>query len=240
VRQLSEGDAISVVAEIRSRDLLKVGRDRDVAAQQMVQDWFSNRKAQSLGQDLMIAATREDVGLVNRLARSLLIERGELGLSLRDAQNREWAMGDRILFTRNSRLHAVRNGQLGTVQDVRIGQYGLELKVRLDNGEIREIGEDYPHIDYGYAITVHKAQGVTVERAHVLLHESMSTKEWSYVAVSRAREQTKLYCEAGMYAELEKLMARGQEKETTLQYAVSVRTFAHERQKARDLESERD
>jgi hypothetical protein len=42
---------------------------------------------------------------------------------------------------------------------------------------------------HGHALSVHKAQRVSVDRAHVLAGER-SRREWSYVAASRAREET--------------------------------------------------
>src|SRR3546814_17799774 len=35
--------------------------------------------------------------------------------------------------------------------------------------------KDYAHIDYGYAATVHKAQGMTVDRVHVLATPGMDS-----------------------------------------------------------------
>jgi hypothetical protein len=48
------------------------------------------------------------------------------------------------------------------------------------------------HLDHGYALTVHKAQGTTVDRAFVLATESL-TKEAGYVALSRARARSELF-----------------------------------------------
>ena len=49
------------------------------------------------------------------------------------------------------------------------------------------------HLDYGYALTGHAAQGLTVDRAFVLLPDQGALQEWGYVACSRARLQTRLY-----------------------------------------------
>jgi hypothetical protein len=47
--------------------------------------------------------------------------------------------------------------------------------------------KDYNRIDHGYAATIHKAQGMTVDRAHVLATPSMDAHS-SYVALSRHRD----------------------------------------------------
>jgi ATP-dependent exoDNAse (exonuclease V) alpha subunit len=48
----------------------------------------------------------------------------------------------------------------------------------------------------GYAVTVHKGQGQTVATAFVLAGGPMTDRELSYVQASRAREQTRIYCDA--------------------------------------------
>ena len=70
----------------------------------------------------------------------------------------------------------------------------------LDNGQTKEINvQKYNHIEYGWATTTHKAQGMTVERAYVygFANESMASQQATYVQISRAREETKLYIVAG-------------------------------------------
>jgi hypothetical protein len=52
---------------------------------------------------------------------------------------------------------------------------------------------DSGHIGYAYALTGHKTQGLTVKRAFVLTAGDGSLKEWGYVALSRARDETRLY-----------------------------------------------
>jgi ATP-dependent exoDNAse (exonuclease V) alpha subunit len=47
--------------------------------------------------------------------------------------------------------------------------------------------KDYAHIDHGYAATTHKAQGMTVDCAHVLATPGMDSHA-AYVAMSRHRD----------------------------------------------------
>jgi len=53
--------------------------------------------------------------------------------------------------------------------------------------------KDYNRIDHGYAATIHKAQGMTVDRAHVLATPGMDA-HGSYVALSRHRDGVDLHC----------------------------------------------
>lgn len=66
------------------------------------------------------------------------------------------------------------------------------MSVRTDEG--RSVAFDlknYDRIDHGYAATIHKAQGMTVDRTHVLVTPGMDA-HGSYVALSRHRDGTDL------------------------------------------------
>ena len=108
---------------------------------------------------------------------------------------REFAAGDRVYFLRNERRLGVKNGTLGTVERIEghVPGQGDRLAVRLDDG--RSVGfdvKDYAHIDHGYAATVHKSQGVTVDRTHVLATSHMD-RHAAYVGLSRHRERVDLH-----------------------------------------------
>ena len=108
------------------------------------------------------------------------------------------AKGDRIMFTSNDYKLDVRNGQRATIESAT--DFDGHITAVLDNGQSREFNiKDYQNIDYGWASTTHKAQGATVERAYVygFSNESMASQQATYVQISRAREETKLFIVAG-------------------------------------------
>ena len=102
------------------------------------------------------------------MAREKMRDAGALGTdaTIRSARGeRQFASGDRIIFLRNERELGVKNGTLGKVEMAS----PQNMAVRTDDGrEIAFDTKDYAHIDHGYAATIHKAQGMTVDRAHVL------------------------------------------------------------------------
>ena len=78
----------------------------------------------------------------------------------------------------------------------------------------------YGHVDHGYAATVHKAQGVTVDRAHVLAGRPMD-RHAAYVALTRHRDGVALHWSAeelGDRAELTRTLGRERAKDTSLDY----------------------
>lgn len=68
-----------------------------------------------------------------------------------------------------------------------------QLSVRLDNGRDVVISEDsYRNVDHGYAATIHKSQGATVDRTFVLA-TSMMDQHLTYVSMTRHRDRADLY-----------------------------------------------
>jgi hypothetical protein len=107
------------------------------------------------------------------------VERGERG----------FASGDRVIFLQNERGLGVKNGTLGTIEQVSAGS----MTVQTDDGRsVRFDLKDYNRIDHGYAATIHKAQGMTVDRIHVLATPGMDAHA-SYVALSRHRDGMELH-----------------------------------------------
>ena len=139
----------------------------------------------------MLAYRRADVRELNDAARTVLTRAGRLGPDALDAGGREFRVGDRVLCRRNDRSLGVRNGTRATV--VHLDPSALTL--RTDAGPLRSLSLHYAaaHLDHGYALTGHAAQGATVERAFVLLPDQGALCEWGYVACSRARAETHLY-----------------------------------------------
>lgn len=66
--------------------------------------------------------------------------------------------------------------------------------IHLDHGDKRVfVPLNHEHLRLGYAVTTHKSQGATVNRAFVLFSDVMQSRESTYVQISRAREFTKLF-----------------------------------------------
>ena len=119
-------------------------------------------------------------------------EAGDLGDDVRlavERGERSFARGDRIMFLQNERGLGVKNGTLGTVEKVS----AQSMTVRTDDGRNVSFDlKDYDRIDHGYAATIHKAQGMTVDRTHVLATPGLDA-HGSYVALSRHRDGMELH-----------------------------------------------
>lgn len=231
VKLLAAGEATQALQGIRERGLMSVSADRQSAMQQMVGDWMGKRDPAKPGESLMLAGTRAEVSQLNQLARGLLKDRqmlaAEATVETRGGK-REFAEGDRIIFLENSKRLGVKNGTLGTVIRLGLESDGKpRFAVKTDAGEIVRFtlgdpeaskGKEYNAIDHGYAVSVHKAQGVTVDNPFVMLGDTMSDREWGYVAASRGRNETRFYATHETAEELDTLLARSRQKDSALDY----------------------
>ncbi|MGO6751365.1 Ti-type conjugative transfer relaxase TraA [Rhizobium ruizarguesonis] len=155
---------------------------------------------------LVLAHTNEDVKRLNEALRSVMSEEGALSESRAfrtERGARDFAAGDRIIFLENARFlepraprlgpQHVKNGMLGTVVSTGDKRGDTLLSVRLDNGRDVVISEDsYRNVDHGYAATIHKSQGSTVERTLVLA-TGMMDQHLTYVSLTRHRDRADLY-----------------------------------------------
>jgi hypothetical protein len=106
-----------------------------------------------------------------------------------------------LLFRQNNKNVGVRNGDLGTVRKVHKDQ----LKIQLDSGELLTVPKTYQSIDYGYALTVHKSQGMTTEHAKVLIDNNYWDRHLSFVAMTRHKQSLSIYADKINHPELRDL-----------------------------------
>jgi hypothetical protein len=158
----------------------------------MVQAWCNAHAGGDTA--VMIAHRRSDVAELNTLARARLRAGGRIGDDLLASAARGFASGDRIVITRNDRALGVVNGQTGVVAGLRQGH----VEIRFDDGRWVGLPEPFVragHLDHGYALTAHRAQGATVDRAFVLGSDELY-REWGYTALSRHRIEARFYVTA--------------------------------------------
>lgn len=230
VKQFAAGQAGEALSAMRERGLLRSAETRAQAMQEMFRDWAQARDPSKPGESLMLAATRAEVAQLNAMARSGLKADGRLagGLQVPTASGmKEFAIGERIIFLKNNSALGVKNGELGTIQSLKFDKAGqVEITARHDNGQSVKftVGQEkgqFENFEHGYAMTVHKSQGVTVDRVFALPSESMSSREWSYVAMSRHRIEARLYATHDSIETLTKTMSHAQRKDTSLDYRLA-------------------
>jgi len=190
-RELATGRTQAAIARYDAAGAVHGHDTRDEARRALVADWMADRVRDPAGSQMLLAYTRADVAELNRLAREVLRAAKKLGLDLAvETTNgeRPFAIGDRMMFLRNERSLGVKNGTLGTLTALDRSS----MEVRLDEGrKLRFDRKEYADLTHGYAATIHKMQGATVDRAYILASRHMD-RHAAYVAMSRHRDATKL------------------------------------------------
>ncbi|MEO5841428.1 MAG: hypothetical protein ABIQ73_06990 [Acidimicrobiales bacterium] len=141
----------------------------------------------------MLAPRRSDVDQLNNLARQQRTADGALRGATLTIEGTSFQRGDRVVTVRNDYHLGVRNGSHATI--TKIHSRGGEMTIRLDHGKTRRLSAEYlhgGHIGHGYAITIHKAQGITTDRTYVLGTSDLY-RELGYVALSRGRLSNDIY-----------------------------------------------
>ena len=162
-----------------------------LAREWLVEEWMN---AHLEGEDvLMVAARLADVDDLNTRARHLLQDEGYLGPDQIQAGRHAFCDGDQVVALRNDYQLGLLNGTRGVIDHIDPDRQ--HLTVITDRNERPEIPFEYlaaGHLTHGYATTIHKAQGATVDRC-LILADDTATREHAYTALSRGRTSNDLY-----------------------------------------------
>ncbi len=195
--QLRHGDVTAAFAAYQAHGRVVLDDDRLALRQRAITDWNTLRTD---GGTLMLAGTRAEAHQLNLLARQVLADAGELDLDRAVViGGRSYAPGEHVILRRNHRAQHLADGTEFAVDNGMRGQLThidtAGAHITLTTGEEIVLDRDYlaaGWLDYGYASTVHTAQGVTCD--HVLVVGPAGLyREAVYVAMSRARLSAWIY-----------------------------------------------
>lgn len=204
---------------MKSRGLLKMPADdtRDKPIDLLMRDALQARADGVDWQKILLLSDRnQSVRSLNSKVRDHRFEIGELDKAQQvripvetgrgDYADLDLVSGDRIMLRKNQKLDGepVYNGDRATltgIERVQTGTddngepiYDTKLTARLDRTK-QEVSwnlSDYASIDHAYAMTVHKSQGLTVDRAFYLTSDS-TDRRLAYVAFTRSRHACSFY-----------------------------------------------
>ena len=209
------------LAAYREHGNISFAETGEDARGQIVRDYLADRDERPDGTRVAMAHRRADVRAINDTIRAELQDRGELAqgnvpavgsdagaltFQTNDGK-REFAPGDRIVFLENNRDLGVKNGMLGTVEHVEPGRIVAQLDGRGGDSVSVPMG-DYQAIDHGYATTIHKNQGATVDRSYVMASGTMD-RHLTYVAMTRHRDGVQLYAAQDEFTNAGRLVEHG-------------------------------
>ncbi|MBX9620510.1 MAG: AAA family ATPase, partial [Alphaproteobacteria bacterium] len=207
---------------------------RQEAKEALIKEWHRTFKKTPEKSSLILAYSNKDVNDLNGSARALLKKSGHLskeeftyttkkeveddfGRKAILKEEKEFSKGDRIVFTRNTYGLGVKNGSMGTIIDLN----NSKVRVKLDEGkEISFAPKLNPYFTQGWAVTIHKSQGTTIDQTYVLASFEMS-QNLAYVAMTRHRDGVKVFGSSLDFWRSEKLpqvLAKSGEKLSAADY----------------------
>ncbi len=173
-----------------------VGGDRESALDLLYDAWRQDSAAGK--RSLMIANDSETARDLNQRARADRVTSGAVnGAGLTLADGTTVGPGDIVVTRRNARALASGNGWVknGDQWHVTAVQPDGSLEVKRASGSSAAslpAGYVRQHVELGYAMTAHRAQGRTVDTAHAFV-AATTTREPLYVMATRGRESNRLY-----------------------------------------------
>jgi Ti-type conjugative transfer relaxase TraA len=230
-RQLATGRTAEALHAYAQAGMVVESETRAAARETLIDRWDRDRLSDPAHSRIILSHTRDECDELNALARDRMKQHGTLvtDIAVRTERGeRLFAAGDRIMFLRNERELGVKNGSLGTVEQVDRAR----MAVRLDDGRhVAFDHKDYSDLTHGYAATIHKAQGVTVDRTYVLATPGLD-RHAAYVALSRHRDDVHLHYGRDDFADGDRLartLSRDRPKDSTLDYEQRTARFAERR-----------
>ena len=219
-RDLANGKTGHALEAYRSHGMVHEAQTREQARDDLIDRWDRDRQASPDRACIILTHTNDEVRALNEAARTRMRAAGDLGNEVRltvERGDRGFASGDRVMFLQNERGLGVKNGTLGTIEQVS----AQSITVQTDDGRSVHFDlKDFNRIDHGYAATIHKAQGMTVDRIHVLATPGMDAHS-SYVALSRHRDGVELHYGRDDFANRDRLtrtLSRDRSKDMALDY----------------------
>lgn len=211
--QVRAGEPGPAIAAYQAHERLHIHDTRAQAAEAMVENWDHTRREAPHGRTVMITdASNKERDQINAMAQERRARAGELGADRVELSDKPYqlATGDEIIFTAPYRPHGqqrrVENGITGTIVDTRASasadkaEHNREnesrVTIRTHEREPRDVEvntSEFSDISLAYAVHAYKGQGMTVETSGVMTGGWQTDKETTYVAISRAREQTQIY-----------------------------------------------
>jgi len=196
----SEGAVRTGVGILDTHDRIISSDDKISSMETLLLDW--SRSTEELENKLIIAVKNKDVDALNQGARQhLKASQYLMGKEIAVGAN-YYMKNDRILIKQTNKELGLTNGDLAEII------YVSKERFTIENAQGKEISFDpskYSGFSYGYATTVFKAQGQSINDVFVL-HDGFATIRNSYVALSRNIKELNLYINSGSTRDNEHLI----------------------------------
>jgi conjugative relaxase-like TrwC/TraI family protein len=191
-----DGQTVEALQGYGSRHRVHAAPNRRDAEQAALRAADTDRRAGL--ETLVIAQTsNDDLDELNARAQTLRAQAGELGTEQVPVPGRPYALhaGDQVQVRRSIQLSEhgqLRNGTTATIG--RVDPDTQTVTLRIGDNEITLDREQVADTDVRLAYVQHPfpAQGATTDTTHLIAGEH-ATRDGTYVAITRARQETHIY-----------------------------------------------
>lgn len=216
---LADGKVGLAINHYNAKNAIHI-KNEDEVLSSLVSKYSEYVAQDKVNDTLVLSYTRKDVEKLNNSIRDLLVDSKNIsvgqginidvsnGRGNSESKNKRFAVGEKIVFLRNGRVEDnqdVKNGLFGNITEIN----GNIVTVKtLEKENSRELNIDitkYNNFDYGYATTVHKAQGATVENSLLFVNSKGWNRNLTYVGMSRHKENLDVYVNSDKYKNIDEL-----------------------------------
>ncbi len=240
---LARGEVKHALSHYENKGAIHWGQTEKETQSKLIRSWSQGLTIDSLEHRLILAHRNVDVDALNELARDCAKAKGLVSADEYTYEGFEGKVcrlsaGDRLLFRKNDTAMGVANGEFATV----IQASKDRIEVSMNQRKIVIDPKAYSQFSLGYAATVHKAQGITVNEAFVYVGGAGWNKHLSYVAMTRHKDTLALFAnkeEHGGERGLQYALGRMETKDNVLDFPLAFslrRGFSVENVLARCLE----
>ncbi len=189
---IAAGHIAEAVKLFQERGRVSVLSNREDAMHSLVQDWSVQGIADP-SNHIILASRRDEVEALNSACQAARLSADAVRSEHVTIAQKKFHVGDVVMFTKISRVFGVTNGDRGVVTGFNRLRKTVTVILERTQKPVHLSYRSYTDIDLAYAMTVHKAQGISVLSVYVLLGGSMQDRHLSYVQTTRASESTRLY-----------------------------------------------
>ena len=225
VKKLATGNLGTALQEIHAQKCIRWTNTKIEALGEMVEAWAKDSERKPEKKYLLVAHSNDDVRNINHAVHRVRQSREEVQKKEFCCQTAKGevlvSVGDLIEFRGRDLDLGVRNGLRGVLLNAEKNCF----TVKIDEGrnKVRIVSfdpEKYHRFQLGYAVTCHRSQGDTVDKAYIL-HASYSSKESFFVNLSRHVKDVQYFVPkevASSFSKLKQQISRSQVKENTFDY----------------------
>ncbi|SUD49522.1 Dtr system oriT relaxase [Nocardia otitidiscaviarum] len=200
--QVRNGDARIAFDWYKDQGRITSGMS-DELREKILAEYVRDRAAGTVS--LMMAATVSDVTALNGAAQAMFAASGEVrtaGPRTALSDGHHGYIGDMVVTRKNNnRLRVTRGKRAGSSVDngnlwriTKIHEDGSLTVVGSSHRGVVHLPVDYvrTHTELGYATTVHRSQGMTVDRAYLLMNKALG-RALAYVGLTRGKSWNGVY-----------------------------------------------